>query len=97
MRVRQSVGDLPPVIQYLVDGKPDTRRHDALERHAINELHGDERAPLVFADFMNRADVRMVERGRRPRLAHQPRFGDLIVDIGGGQHLIATSRCSFSS
>ena len=39
------------------------------QRHAIQKLHGDEGSPVVLADFVNRADVGMVQRRRRPRLA----------------------------
>src|ERR1700693_6512740 len=36
---------------------------DALfQRHAVQEFHGDERVPGVFADVINRADVGMIER-----------------------------------
>jgi len=32
-----------------------------LERHAVQELHDDERTPIVLADFVDRADVRVVQ------------------------------------
>jgi hypothetical protein len=40
-----------------------------LQRHAVQELHDDERLTILLSDLMNRADVRMVERGRCTRLA----------------------------
>ena len=43
-----------------------------LQRHAIEKLHGDERMPILLADLVNRADVGMVQRRRRPRLAPEP-------------------------
>ena len=33
-----------------------------LQGHAIEKLHGDERAPFVIADLVNRADVGMIQR-----------------------------------
>jgi len=35
-----------------------------LERHPVEIFHRDERLPLVLADFVNRADVRMIQCGR---------------------------------
>ena len=44
-----------------------------LQRGAFQQLHGDERLPILLADVMNRADVGMVQRGSRLRLALKPR------------------------
>ena len=44
-----------------------------VQRLAVEEFHGDEAPALVLADFVNRADVRMVERGGRARFALEPR------------------------
>ena len=41
------------------------------ERTAVDELHDDERVPANFADLVNRADVRMIERRSGPRLFQQ--------------------------
>ena len=60
-------------------GDPDRDVHDlghrqpvvqqvGVERLALEQLHGDERLAVLFADLVNRADVRMIERRRRPRL-----------------------------
>ena len=35
-----------------------------LQRHAVQELHDDEGLTFTLADFMDRADIGMVERGR---------------------------------
>src|SRR5215813_12232872 len=40
-----------------------------LQRNAIQKLHDNERMAFVPADFVDRADFRMVERGRCTRLA----------------------------
>ena len=36
--------------------------------HAIQKLHGDERLPIMLTNLVNRADVGMIQRRRRPRL-----------------------------
>ena len=46
-----------------------TPRDAVLECHPIQELHRDERFVFVFADFVDRANVGMVQRGGRSRLA----------------------------
>ena len=40
-----------------------------LQRRAVQKLHGDECLAIVLINLMNRADVRMIQRGRRLRLA----------------------------
>ena len=40
-----------------------------LQRLALEQLHGDERPPSCFADVVNRADVRMIQRGSSARFA----------------------------
>ena len=37
----------------------------------LHELHGDERTPAIFRDFVDRADVRMVQCGSSTRFATQ--------------------------
>ena len=60
-------------------GDPDRDVHDlghrqpvvqqvGVERLALEQLHGDERLAVLFADLVNRADVRMIERRGRARL-----------------------------
>ena len=47
-------------------GRPAIR---CLQGQAIEELHGDETLSVVLADFVDGADVGMVERGRGARFA----------------------------
>ena len=43
---------------------------DALfQRHAVQKLHGDEWLTILLPDFMDRADIRMVQGGRRLSLS----------------------------
>ena len=41
-------------------------------------LHDDVRLAMLFSDLVNRADIRMVERGNGARLANEPSLGLLI-------------------
>src|SRR5262249_57547490 len=47
-----------------------------LQRFTLVERHGHEQLPVLgLADFVDRADVRMVERGSGARLRGEPRLG----------------------
>ena len=37
-----------------------TATDTVLQCHPIQKFHGDERSPVFFSDFVNRADVRMI-------------------------------------
>ena len=43
-----------------------------LQRLPIKKLHGDERLPIVLPDFVNGADIRMVQCRSRLRLPLKP-------------------------
>ena len=43
-----------------------------LQRLALQQLHGDERAAFEFSNIVNGADVGMIERGCSARLAAEP-------------------------
>ena len=43
-----------------------------LERAAVEILHGDERMAVLLRDFVNRADVGMIQRGSGSRFATEP-------------------------
>ena len=45
-----------------------TPGHPVFQRRAFEKLHRDKRVPLVPADFVNSADVGMVQRRSRPSL-----------------------------
>ena len=45
-----------------------TPRNPMLQRGPIEEFHRQVGLPAVFANFVNRADIRMVQRRRRSRL-----------------------------
>ena len=38
-----------------------TTRNTVLQSQSVKKLHGDERFAMLVVDFVNRADVRMVE------------------------------------
>ena len=67
LRVRriQTVGDLNGQLQQgvLFD------RDEMVERGTFEPFHDDERAAVVLVDVVNRANVRVVERRGRSRLA----------------------------
>ena len=47
-------------------------RDSSRESFSFDVLHHDEAAALIFDDFVDRADVRVIQPRRRPGLAHQP-------------------------
>jgi hypothetical protein len=62
-------GELDSVAQDLVErqwafGEPRT------ERLPFHQLHGDVGVTVCVSELMNRADVGMIQRGRRPRFPH---------------------------
>ncbi len=66
----ERVGNLDPKLDQLFE------RHrpvadPVFQRLAFEKLHRDEPLPAVLADLVNRADVRMVQRRRGARLAHE--------------------------
>ena len=43
-----------------------------LQRYTVQKLHGDERLPVLLANVVNRADIRMVQCGRGLGFALEP-------------------------
>ena len=76
LRVRgvQRVGDLDPEIDNLVNLEH-AAGQSIVERLAFHPFHDDERLALVFADVVDRADVRVVQRGGGSRLDAKPLNG----------------------
>ena len=64
------------------------------ERLAFDELHDDVRPAVVLADFVDRADVRMIERGHGARLAQHAPLGSGSRPTLSGRILMATRRPS---
>ena len=64
-----------------------TATHAFVERLALDVLHRDERSPVRLADFVDRADVRVIESGRAARLSHETPRGDWIRRRAGRQEL----------
>ena len=50
-----------------------------LERFPFQQLHGDEVLTVRFVDPVNRADVRMIERGRRKGFPLESFAGSRII------------------
>ena len=72
-RVRgvQRVGDLDAHVEQRVEAQR-TRGEPILQRRPLQILHDDERSPVLLADVVDRADVRVVQRRRRLRFAREP-------------------------
>ena len=64
----ERVGNLRPEVHQLVD-RQRLALDAILQRRAVEILHHDVLAVFVFANVVDGADIGMVERGRRPRLA----------------------------
>src|SRR5271156_1928239 len=47
-------------------------REQAVQRLAVEELHGDEWLAVMLVNFIDGADIRMIQSGRRARLAFEP-------------------------
>ena len=79
VRVGQPFGDLRSVAQR-VDERRRPPRQDVAEILSLDEFHDDQRRGARLEQFVDLADVRMVERGGGERLGSQPQDG---VGVGG--------------
>ena len=86
MRVRKRVRDLAAEAQDLL-GRQGSAGQPRAQGLALDQLHGDVDVPVGFADLVDRADVRMIELRRQPRLAQQPRARRGIGERRGRQDL----------
>ena len=59
-----------------------------MERLALEQFHDEEALVVVASNVVERADVRVIERGNRARLAVEARFGLRIADVGGRRNLV---------
>ena len=66
----EAVGDLNGQIQQFVGSKR-LVRNPALERLPFEQFHGDEGPARVLTDVVDGADVRMIQRRSRSRLAQE--------------------------
>ena len=74
VRLVERVGDLDRDLQRLVERQRTVRSCEARrERLALEILHHEIARALVFADVMDRADVRMIQRRNRACFAFEPR------------------------
>jgi hypothetical protein len=80
MRRRQSVGDLHPARKHQLRIRRPFFDH-LVQALAGDVLHHDVRFAVRLADLVNRADVRMVDDSRQPRLA-QLRGPHLLLGLG---------------
>ena len=60
----QSIGELHTELENVWDSQR-SRVELLLERDAFDVLHRDERSAVDFADFVDLADIRMIESGYR--------------------------------
>ena len=74
----QRVGDFFGQFQYLFQGEM-FFAEQMLQRLPLQQFHGDEMLAVGFVDFVNRADVRMVERGGGEGFALEAFAGGGIV------------------
>ena len=61
-------------------------RQALCQRRTVDEVHGDERLPQRLADFVDGDDARMVQAGRRFRLALEPGAKTRRGEGGTRQH-----------
>jgi hypothetical protein len=88
LRVRrvERIGHVEPELEDLAR-RETIGRDPAAERLALEALHHDERAALVLADVVDRADVRVVERRGRLRLALEALASGLVLEVRFRQEL----------
>ena len=65
----ERVGDLDAEVEDLVGLERPADDEPVLQRFAFHQLHDDEGLPVRLVDVVDRADVRVLERGSGPRLA----------------------------
>jgi hypothetical protein len=84
MRRVERIGDLNSELDQTVD-RQRTIVDFALQGSSFEQLEDEERPALIVSDFMDRADVRMVQRRRGARLAEEPIDRLTIGGLGTSQ------------
>ena len=77
VRLREAARDLHREIERLLDGQR-SAVDEVAQRPAVDELHREIRRGTGLADFEDRDDVRMIQRGRGARLERETREAFLV-------------------
>ena len=67
-------------------GDSRSRGDNLTQRLPLDQLHDEKRAPLVFADIVNGADMMMIESGCDTRLALEPLQTPAVFGVFGREH-----------
>ena len=86
MRFGERVGQLERELQRLIEGKWPPA-DELFERLAVDVLHNEEQDILGFVNFVDRADVRMIDSRCSASLAQETRASLLITHQFGGKRL----------
>jgi hypothetical protein len=79
VRLGKRVGDFKHVLKRLVNGER-AAVDGLLERAPFDVLHHEEERALGFVDFVNRADVRMINGRSGAGFAHEAGAGFFVAD-----------------
>ena len=86
VRCRQAIADLRRQFDGLIQRDRLATGEHVEQRFTFDEFHHNQRAPGILDVVKDVHDVRMLDRGRRARLALQSLDGDLVHALGK-QHL----------
>ena len=86
VRVRQRFGQLKPVAHDFL-GRQRPISQPSIQRLPLDHFHRDVGVAVCFTDFVNRADVRMIERRGRTGFKQQPRAPPGVVGELPRKHL----------
>jgi hypothetical protein len=86
VRMRQRVGQLAAIANHLVERQPAVG-NQRVERRSVHELHDDEGPLADLAHFMDRADIWVIQRGRRACFAQEALTRTGIAECGRRKNL----------
>ena len=86
VRLDEGFGDLYPDIQGVINWKS-LSRHPRFERFALDVLHRDVARVVLFLNFINRADVGMIEGCRGLSFTQQTFASLFIAGMNSRQYL----------